>query len=158
MFKDMKADYDYVLLDLSLEVDLIRAHSDRVAIIIDSSCLQSVDSTQRLNLRLQKSKGGRLTPSCFGLVTRNDVGGRSRELEEYIGDLDVPPDRAEELESARFASSNFRERILSRLLIECSGQGSSTAKQRCSCSAFARKASTPMTFSRSLSQSLLRRS
>lgn len=113
MFKDMRADYDYVLLDLNLKVDLIRAHSDLVAIIIDSSCLQSVDSAQRLNLRLQKSKGGRRTPSCFGLVTRNDVGGRSRELEEYFGDLDLPPDTAEELEAARLASSNFRERILS---------------------------------------------
>ena len=116
MFKDIKADYDYVLLDLNLTVDLIRAHSELVAIIIDSSCLQSVASAQRLNLRLQKSKGGRRTPSCFGLVTRNDVGGRSRELEEYIGDMEVPPERAEELETARFASSKFRERILSDII------------------------------------------
>ncbi|HHQ2526661.1 TPA: hypothetical protein ACSPKT_003757 [Pseudomonas aeruginosa] len=42
MFKDIKADYDYVLLDLNLKVDLIRAHSDLVVIIIDSACHQSV--------------------------------------------------------------------------------------------------------------------
>ncbi|WP_238938614.1 hypothetical protein [Pseudomonas typographi] len=113
LFKDLHANYDYILLDLNLKVELIRDHSDLVAIIIDSTCAQSVDVAQRLNLRLRRSKGRRRTPSCFGLVTRNDVGGRSRELEEYLGDLDLPPDTAEELEAARFASSNFRERILS---------------------------------------------
>jgi chromosome partitioning protein len=115
MFKDLHADYDYILLDLNLnlKVDLIRAHSDLVAIIIDSACPQSVDSAERLNLRLQSSKGGRRTPSCFGLITRNDVGGRSGELEEYLGGLDLPPGTAEALEAARLAFSNFRERILS---------------------------------------------
>lgn len=113
MFKDIKANYDYVLLDLNLKVDLIRAHSDLVAIIIDSACPQSVDSAQRLNLRLLESKGGRRTPRCFGLVTRNDVGGRSRELEEYCGGLEIPPELAEGLEARRFVSSKFRESILS---------------------------------------------
>lgn len=112
MFKDMKADYDYILLDLNLKVDLIRAHADLVAIIIDSSCPQSVDSAQRLNHRLLERKRGRRVPKCFGLVTRNDVGGRSRELEEYCGGLDISPDLAEGLEEQRFVSSKFRERIL----------------------------------------------
>ncbi|QJI41065.1 AAA family ATPase [Pseudomonas sp. ADAK2] len=113
MFKDIKADYEYVLLDLNLKVDLIRTNSDLVAIIIDSGCPQSVDSAQRLNMRLLKSKGGRRTPRCFGLVTRNDVGGRSRELEEFCEGLEIPPELAEGLEARRFASSTFRERILS---------------------------------------------
>lgn len=112
MFKDIKADYDYVLLDLNLKVDLIRAHSDLVVIIIDSACHQSVDSAQRLNFRLLKSKGGRRTPRCFGLVTRNDVGGRSQELEEYCGGLEIPSALAEELEARRLSSSRFREHIL----------------------------------------------
>ena len=113
MFKDIKADYDYILLDLNLKVDLIRTYSDLVAIIIDSTCPQSVDSAQRLNLRLLKSKGGRRTPKCFGLVTRNDVGGRSRELEAYCEGLDISPEMAEGLEAERLVSSRFRERILS---------------------------------------------
>jgi chromosome partitioning protein len=86
-----------------------------VAIIIDSGCTQSVDSAQRLNMRLLKSKGGRRTPRCFGLVTRNDVGGRSRELEGFCGGLEIPPELAEGLEARRFASSTFRERILSEI-------------------------------------------
>jgi len=113
MFKDLHAGYDYILLDLNLKVDLIRDNSDLVAIIIDSACPQSVNSAKRLNVRLQRSKGGRRTPSCFGLITRNDVGGRSRELEEYLGGMDLAPDTAEALEVARLASSKFRERILS---------------------------------------------
>ena len=44
----------------------------------DSTCPQTVDSAQLLNLRLRRSKGGRRTPCCFGLVIRNDGGGRSR--------------------------------------------------------------------------------
>lgn len=116
MFKDLHADYDYILLDLNLKVDLIRTHSDLVAIVIDSACPQSVDSAERLNQRLQRSKGGRRTPSCFGLITRNDVGGKSRELEEYLGSLDLPPGTAEALEVARLASSRFREHILSDIM------------------------------------------
>lgn len=112
MFRKLHADYDYILLDLNLKVDLIRAHSDLVAIIIDSACPQSIDSAQRLNQCLRNSKGGRRTPSCFGLITRNDVGGRSRELEEYLDGLEIPLPTAEALEMTRLASRRFRERIL----------------------------------------------
>lgn len=112
MFKDLKDEYDFVLLDLNLKVDLIRSHSDLVAIIIDSTCPQSVDSAQRLNLRLKQNQGRR-TPNCFGLITRNDVGGRSRELEDYLGSLDLPLGTSETLETARLNSSRCREHILS---------------------------------------------
>lgn len=89
-----------------------KAHSDLVVIIIDSACHQSVDSAQRLNVRLLTSKGGRRTPRCYGLVTRNDVGGRSQELEEFCEGLEIPPALVEGLEARRLSSSKFREHIL----------------------------------------------
>jgi chromosome partitioning protein len=110
LFKDIKKEYDYVFLDINQKVELIRAKCDLVAIIVDSTCSQSVDSALRLGKRLRSTKGR--VPKCFGLITRNDVGGRSRELEEFCGRLDLSLDAVAGLEEGRFSSLRYRERIL----------------------------------------------
>lgn len=115
LFRALKDKYDFIFLDLNREFDLIKCHSDVVAIILDSNCVQSIDSAENLLARLQKAKPKARIPKCYGLITHNDIGGASKELEEYCGDLGFGMDIWEQLENSRFAMYRRRERILKRI-------------------------------------------
>lgn len=115
LFRDLKDKYDFIFLDLNRMVELVRSHSDVVAIILDSNCAQSIDNAESLFARLQAAKSKARIPKCYGLITHDDIGGVSKELEEYCGGLDLGSDVWGLLEDSRFAIYKRRESILKKI-------------------------------------------
>jgi len=115
-YKRLEERYDYVLFDMSRSLEILRRHTDLIAIILDCSCLPSVDSAASYmgNLRLIRARNA--MPSLFGLLTRYDIGGRSWVYEEYVGDMaNGNDDVIDELESSRFDIYRYRERLLGEI-------------------------------------------
>jgi chromosome partitioning protein len=109
---DLVTRYDYVFLDINVNIELIRRRADLVAIILDSDCYYSIQSAKAFLAALRAIKCRKAAPSYFGLVTNCDVGGVSSELEEFVGDLpDLDDEIHEELMQAKRAQTLRRERI-----------------------------------------------
>lgn len=105
--------YDYVLIDVNTEIELIRRYADLVAVVLDSNCLMSIKSAEAFVAALRRIKCRESSPAYFGLVTNSDVGGVSRELEEYIGDLpNLDNEVYDSFQDARHDHCRRRERIL----------------------------------------------
>lgn len=105
--------YDYVLIDVNVDIELIRRYADLVAIVLDSHCLMSIQSAGAFAAALRRIKCRETSPAYFGLITNNDVGAVSPELEEYVGDLPALDDSLRaEFEDARHTYTRRREAIL----------------------------------------------
>lgn len=114
--KELIARYDYVLIDMNRATELIRRFSNLVAIIIDTNCWMSVRSAKKFASALRQIKCRETTPSYFGLLTHCDVGGVSKELEEFIGDhLTLDTAQSERLDAARYARCRVREHVLEQI-------------------------------------------
>jgi chromosome partitioning protein len=114
--KELIARYDYVLIDMNGATELIRRFSSLVAIIVDTNCLMSVRSAKKFASALRQIKCRETTPSYFGLLTRCDVGGVSRELEEFIGDhMNLDEAQCQRLNEARHTVCQARERVLEQI-------------------------------------------
>lgn len=113
-FADLKKQYDYILLDMSRNLSIIRNHAELIALVLDSSCRQSIQSAKKFIVDLKALKSRKPLPNFFGLITRCDIGGVSKELMEYLGDnAIVSEEDGNDLEVARFNENARRERILS---------------------------------------------
>ncbi|UVM47683.1 AAA family ATPase [Pseudomonas sp. B21-015] len=109
---DIITRYDFVFLDINVNIELIRRYADLVAVILDSDCYYSIQSGQAFVTALRAIRCRRVAPSYFGLVTNCDVGGVGSELEEFVGDLaDLNDETHEELRQAKRAEYLRRERI-----------------------------------------------
>jgi len=117
-FKDLKQRYDYILLDMSRNLGILRRHVELIALILDSNCHQSVGSALRFITHIKEIGARASMPNLFGLVTHYDVGGESQELVEFLGDLDgIPQNVRDELQSTRFDTYRLRETILEKMKV-----------------------------------------
>jgi chromosome partitioning protein len=115
-YKDLEKRYDYVLFDMSRSLEILRRHTELIAIILDCSCLQSVGSAASYMSHLRQVRARNAMPSLFGLLTGYDVGARSSEHEEYIADMTVGNYSVlAELENSRFEMYRLRERLLGEI-------------------------------------------
>lgn len=113
---ELIARYDYVLIDMNGATELIRRFASLVAIVIDTNCRMSVRSAGRFASTLRAIKCRETTPSYFGLLTNCDVGGVSRELEEFVGDhLELDEAQHQKLAASRHATCQRRERLLEQI-------------------------------------------
>lgn len=111
------ARYDYVLMDINSDRDLIRRYANLVAVIVDTNCLMSVQSAESFVGALRHIKCRETSPSYFGLLTHCDVGGVSQELQEFVGaHVDFDDALFEQLETTKRMISQQRERILERIV------------------------------------------
>ncbi|UVM47695.1 AAA family ATPase [Pseudomonas sp. B21-015] len=109
---DLIIRYDYVFLDINVKTELIRRHADLVAIVLDSNCYYSIQSAEAFLAALRAIKCRKAAPAYFGLITNCDVGGVSRELQEFVGDLPGLSDEIrEDLQQAKREHYLRRERL-----------------------------------------------
>jgi chromosome partitioning protein len=117
-FKDLKLRYDYILLDMSRNLEILRRYVELIALILDSNCYQSVGSALSFITHLKEIGGRTAMPNLFGLVTHYNVGGKSQELIEFVGDLKgIPQGVRDELQSTRFDTYRQRETILGKMSV-----------------------------------------
>ncbi|WP_322614501.1 AAA family ATPase [Pseudomonas sp. BIC9C] len=117
-FKNLKQRYDYILLDMSRNLEILRRHVELIALILDSNCYQSVGSALKFISHIKEIGGRSAMPNLFGLVTHYNVGGESQELIEFVGDLQgVPQGVRDELQSTRFDTYRHRETILEKMRV-----------------------------------------
>ncbi|MBB6157395.1 chromosome partitioning protein [Pseudomonas sp. JAI115] len=109
---DLITRYDYVFLDINVKTELIRRHADLVAIVLDSNCYYSIQSAEAFLAAQRAIKCRKATPAFFGLITNCDVGGVSRELQEFVGDLPGLSDETrDDLQQAKREIYLRRERL-----------------------------------------------
>lgn len=115
-YKHLKTRYDYVLFDMRYDFETLRRHTELIAIILDSSCFQSAGSAESFMTYLRQVRARNALPNLFGLLTQYDIGGRSLEFEEYVGDMcNGNYSVLDELESSRFEMYQHRERLLGEI-------------------------------------------
>lgn len=107
------ARHDYVLLDVNAELELVRRFADLVAVVVDTNCWMAVRSAGKFVSALQKIKCRETKPSYFGLLTNCDVGGVSRELEEFVGDfVSLSDEQYQDILESKYSICRRRERVL----------------------------------------------
>jgi chromosome partitioning protein len=117
-FKDLKQRYDYILLDMSRNLGILRRHVELIALILDSNCHQSVGSALSFITHIKEIAARASMPNLFGLVTHYDVGGESQELIEFLGDQKgIPQVVRNELQATRFDTYRLRETILEKMKV-----------------------------------------
>jgi cellulose biosynthesis protein BcsQ len=115
-YRKLKKNYDYILFDMRYSIEVLRRHTELIAIILDSSCFESSVSADSFITHLKQVRARNAMPSLFGLLTQYDIGGRSWEFEEYVGDrVDGNYEILDELESSRFEMYRLRERLLGEI-------------------------------------------
>jgi cellulose biosynthesis protein BcsQ len=115
-FKDLKQRYDYILLDMSRNLEVLRRHVELIALVLDSNCYQSIRSALNFITHIKEIRARNAMPNLFGLVTHYYVGGESRELIEFMGDLEgIPQGVRDELQSTRFDTYRQRETIFEKM-------------------------------------------
>jgi chromosome partitioning protein len=107
------ARHDYLLFDVNAELELIRRFANLVAVVVDTNCSMAVRSARKFVSALQNIKCRETTPSYFGLLTNCDVGGVSRELEEFVGDfVKLNDEQYQEIIESKYSTCRRRERVL----------------------------------------------
>nr|WP_298167069.1 AAA family ATPase [uncultured Pseudomonas sp.] len=116
-YEELKKTYDYVLFDMNRNLEQVRDLVDLMVLVLDSNCQQSIDSAESFIAQFKRLIKKKKNPMLFGLITRCDVGGRSVELEEYVGDyVKISEEIAMELELSRAEEKEKRESILLNIL------------------------------------------
>lgn len=114
--RELIARYDYVLIDMNGATDLIRRFTSLVVIVINTYCRMSVRGAERFASTLRAIKCRETAPAYFGLLTNCDVGGVSRELEEYVGDnMELDEAQYRRITEAKHAALQRRERVLEQI-------------------------------------------
>lgn len=117
-FNDLKNRYDYILLDMSRNLEILRRHVELIVLILDSDCHQSIGSARSFITHIKEIGARNTMPNLFGLITHYNVGGESRELIEFVDDMeDIPQDIRDELQSTRFDTYRQRETILEKMKV-----------------------------------------
>ncbi|MCE4071523.1 MULTISPECIES: AAA family ATPase [Pseudomonas] len=112
-YEELRRTYDYILFDMNRSLEKIRDIVDLMVLVLDSNCQQSIDSAENFITNFKHLLKKKKNPLLFGLITRCDVGGRSRELEEYVGDhVEISEEIAMELNQSKADEKEKRERIL----------------------------------------------
>ncbi|TLX56973.1 hypothetical protein DN824_13115 [Stutzerimonas nosocomialis] len=112
-YEQLKKNYDYVLFDINRSLEKVRDLVDLVVLVLDSNCQQSIYSAENFIAHFKRLLKKKKNPMLFGLITRCDVGGRSIELEEYVGDyVEISEEIAMELDQSKADEKEKRESIL----------------------------------------------
>lgn len=114
--RELIARYEYVLIDMNGATDLIRRFTSLVVIVINTHCRMSVRGAERFASALRAIKCRETAPGYFGLLTNCDVGGVSREFEEFVGDhMELDETQYRRITEAKHAALQRRERVLEQI-------------------------------------------
>jgi len=114
-FEELKANYDYIFLDINREFEKVRDLTNLVILLIDISCFQAINSSELFvedfrGLFKKKKKNSLL----FGLVTKKGTGGQRSVIEDYYGEnVHIEENDYKELQEQMEWHRNQRETNLS---------------------------------------------
>lgn len=115
-FDDLINRYDFVLLDINRNPEFTRRCADLVIAVLDSDCRQSINGAESFIAHLKSAKCRKPALNYYGLVTNCDLGGQSRELEEYFGDhIPISIQMENDFIAARRMHRAHREDILKEI-------------------------------------------